>query len=212
MTKSVLVCFGDSWPEGAELGNGRRYGEILRDRMGFDQFYNYGSAGASNEDMAYQMQAFLRDHWYLGHEITALFFLTNPARTAHWPRFFNWNHDLAQTREIVQHFHRAEHEVMRSSLTVSALQHWSDAHAIRDFYFAGWVRYATWLPGVDVSRIWRAGAETCADWFGASDHNGECLINVENNPYIRPNRAHPNQLGHDLIADKLEAWIRTRPA
>ena len=36
MIQRVLVCFGDSWPEGAELGNGLRYGEILRDRMAFD--------------------------------------------------------------------------------------------------------------------------------------------------------------------------------
>lgn len=207
MTQRVLVCFGDSWPEGAELGAGLRYGEILRDRMGFDQFYNYGSAGASNEDMCYQMQEFLRDHWREQDHITALFFLTNPARTAHWPRFYDWDHALLQTRQIFQHFHSPHHEVMRSSLAVSALQHWSDRHGIRDFYFAGWVRYPRWLAGVDVDRIWRAGQETCADWFGANDHNGECLINVENNPYIRPNRAHPNQLGHDLIADKLEPWI-----
>jgi hypothetical protein len=178
--------------------------------MEFDQFFNYGSAGASNEDMAYQMQAFLRDHWCPQSSVTALFFLTNPARTAHWPRFFEWDHDLQQTRQIIQHFHRAEHEVMRSSVTVSALQHWSDRHRIWDFYFAGWVRYAAWLPGIDIDRIWQGGQETCADWFGASDHNGECLINVANNLYIRPNRAHPNQLGHDLIADKLEAWISAR--
>ena len=36
---NILLTLGDSWPEGAELGNGRRYGEILRDIMGFDQFY-----------------------------------------------------------------------------------------------------------------------------------------------------------------------------
>lgn len=207
MIQRVLVCFGDSWPEGAELGDGLRYGEILRDRLQFDQFYNYGSAGASNEDMCYQMQEFLRDHWRQQDAVTAIFFLTNPARTAHWPRFYNWDHGLSQTRQIFQHFHSPHHEVMRSSLAVSALQHWSDRHDIRDFYFAGWVRYPTWLAGVDVDRIWQAGQETCADWFGANDHNGECLINVEHNPYIRPNRAHPNQLGHNLIADKLEPWI-----
>ena len=207
MTWRVLVCFGDSWPEGAELGSGLRSGEILRERMRFDQFHNYGSGGASNEDMCYQMQEFLRDHWREQDEVTAIFFLTNPARTAHWPRFFDWDHGLEQTKKIFQHFHTPEHEIMRSSMTVSALQHWSDRFGIRDYYFAGWVRYVEWLPGVDQSRIWRSGQETCADWFGASDHNGECLINVEHNVYIRPNRAHPNQLGHDLIADKLQPWI-----
>jgi lysophospholipase L1-like esterase len=85
---NILLTLGDSWPEGGELGNGRRYGEILQDTMGFDQFYNYGSGGAS-------------------------------------------------------------------------------------------------------------------------DHNGEHLINVQTNQYIRPNFAHPNQLGHELIAEKLQGWIQS---
>ena len=84
---------------------------------------------------------------------------------------------------------------------------WCKYHSIDDYYFAGWVRYNTWLPGVDTKRVWAQGQETVGDWFGASDHNGETLVNVENNPYIRPNRSHPNQLGHNLIADKLQAWI-----
>jgi len=33
---------------------------------------------------------------------------------------------------------------------------------------------------------------------------------VENNQYIRPNIAHPNQLGHDLIAGKLHGWIQAK--
>jgi lysophospholipase L1-like esterase len=34
------------------------------------------------------------------------------------------------------------------------------------------------------------------------------LTNVANNIYIKPNFAHPNQLGHQLIADRLASWIR----
>lgn len=206
----TLVCFGDSWPEGAELGNGLRYGEILRDRMSFDRFYNYGSGGASNEDMLYQLQDFISQHWQRKHTTVAVFFLTNPARTSHWPRFMQWDHALEQTRTIWMHFHREEHEIMRSSTTITALQTWCDHHGILDFYFAGWVRYQRWLPGVDTTRIWAAGRETAADWFGASKHNGEHLLDVGDNPYIRPNFAHPNQQGHYLIADQLQPWIEQR--
>lgn len=203
----VLITLGDSWPEGAELGNGLRYGELLRDNMQYDKFYNYGSGGASNEDMLYQLQHYITNNHSADQQVTAVFFLTNPARTAHFPRFMSWDSPNNQMKEVYVHFHRAEHEVMRSSATVSALQLWCRKLGIDDYYFSGWVRYPTWLPGVDTTKIWAQGAETAADWFGASSHNGEHLTNVENNPYIHPNFAHPNQLGHNLIADRLQAWI-----
>lgn len=206
----ILLTLGDSWPQGAELGSGRRYGEILQDVMGFDQLLNYGSGGASNEDMLYQLQKYLEIH-NSQDSVTAIFFLTNPARTAHFPRFLSWDNADTHSKQIYTHFHTREHEIMRSSMAVSALQKWCSAFNIRDFYFAGWVRYERWMPGVDLARIWAQGQETAADWFGASDHNGEHLINVENNQYIRPNFAHPNQLGHQLIADRLQHWIQATP-
>ena len=205
----VLLTLGDSWPEGAELGNGLRYGEILRDRMRYDEFYNYGSGGASNEDMLYQLQQYIANHHKVSKQVTAVFFLTNPARTAHFPRFMSWDSSVTQLKEVYLHFHRGEHEVIRSSATVSALQAWCANLGFNDYYFSGWVRYPTWLPGVDTNKIWARGTETAADWFGASTHNGEHLLDVGNNPYIRPNFAHPNQLGHNMIADRLEAWIQS---
>lgn len=205
--RKVLITFGDSWPEGGELGNGRRYGEILHEQFGYDEFYNYGSGGASNEDMLYQFQRYLNDHYQIDNQITAIFFLTNPARTAHFPRFWSWANSDDRLKELYTYFYRDGHETMRSSSTVSALQSWCKNFKINDYYFAGWVRYPTWLPGVDTSKIWAQGNETVADWFGATDHNGEHLLGVSDNIYIKPNFAHPNQLGHNLIAEKLAGWI-----
>jgi lysophospholipase L1-like esterase len=204
----VLITLGDSWPEGAELGNGRRYGELLHEQMPYDEFYNYGSGGASNEDMLYQLQRYIAEHHDNTKQVTAIFFLTNPARTAHFPRFFNWESTAdSKIKELYMHFHCQEHEVMRSSATVSALQAWCATLGFDDYYFSGWVRYPVWMPGVNTDKIWAQGNETAADWFGASKHNGEHLLDVGNNIYIRPNFAHPNQLGHQLIADRLISWI-----
>lgn len=205
----VLLTLGDSWPEGAELNFGdQRYGELIQTALGYDKFYNYGSGGASNEDMQYQLQRYIAESHEPGNRVTAVFFLTNPARTAHFPRWFSWDPPLDhKLKELYVHFHRREHEVMRSSATVSTLQTWCASLGFADYYFSGWVRYPTWLPGVDTSKIWAQGNETAADWFGASKHNGEHLLDVEDNVYIRPNFAHPNQLGHELIADRLIGWI-----
>lgn len=201
----VLATFGDSWPQGAELGSGRRYGEILAQDYNFDRFCNYGEGGASNEDMLYQLQRHYREVWSQDHQTTAIFFLTNPARTAHFPRFMSQTGE--HFREVFLHFHRDEHEIMRSSATVTALQQWCKLFAIEDYYFAGWNRYNVWLPGVNLDKIYAQGRETAADWFGATKHNGEHLLDVGDNIYIKPNFAHPNQLGHQLIANKLAVWI-----
>ena len=124
----------------------------------------------------------------------------------HWPA------DAKQfVKDFVLHFHTDDHTVMRSSTTISALQYWCQQHNIHDYYFSGWVNYPAWLPGVDLDKIWAEGNETAGDWFGATSHNGEHLTDVETNQYIRPNFAHPNQLGHQLIADKLAAWIHSAP-
>jgi hypothetical protein len=207
--QQILLTLGDSWPEGAELNSDdKRYGELIQDVLGYDKFYNYGSAGASNEDMMYQLQRYIAESYEPGNQVTAVFFLTNPARTAHFPRFFSWEADLnTKMKEVYLHFHRKEHEVMRSSTTVSALQACCANLGFDDYYFSGWVRYPVWLPGTNTNKIWAQGNETAADWFGASKHNGEHLLDVKDNRYIHPNFAHPNQSGHELIANKLTGWI-----
>lgn len=206
MTK-VLITFGDSWPEGAELGNGRRYGEILSQDYGFDEFYNYGTGGASVEDMLFQFQTHLSTAHKPEHQSTAIFFLTNPGRTAQWPKFMSKETSDADFKRVVLHLFDSKIEQMRINSAVSALQFWCQNLGIDDYYFAGWNRYENWLPGVNLDKVWAQGRETAADWFGASKHNGEHLLDVGDNPYIRPNFCHPNQLGHQLIADKLAAWI-----
>ena len=216
--KKILITLGDSWPQGGELATTEKpYGQLLEKMLNFDMFYNYGSAGASNEDMLYQLQDFIKNHHSQDCAITAVMFLTNPARTFHRPRFMSWDINTSWPADVQQmlkqeflHFHKPVHELMRSSATVSTLQYWCQHFNINDFYFAGWVKYPAWLPGVNTRKIWANGKETAADWFGAYAHNGEHLVDVESNPYITPNFAHPNQLGHQLIADKLSLWIDTK--
>ncbi len=205
--RKVLLTFGDSWPQGGELGPGRPYGEILKDIGSYDQLYNYGSAGASNEDMLYQFRQYLDNDRQVNDITTSVFFLTNPARTAHYPRFFDWDQSAVAFKELYMYFHRDGHDVLRSTTTIITLQTWCRHYQINDYYFAGWVRYNQWFEGVDLNKIWKQGQETASDWFGASDHNGEHLVNVQDNVYIRPNFAHPNQLGHQYIAEKLHNWI-----
>lgn len=218
MTK-VLLTLGDSWPEGVELkSTDRCYGEILKQLLEFDEFYNYGQGGSSNEHMILQLQNYFEKHHRPDHQTTAVFFLTNPHRTAYFPldAGFNvhgherqtWNQEAKDVfMKNWLHFYSDKNAIMRNSITITALQQWCKLHNIDDYYFSGWIKYTQWLPMVNTDKIWAKGLETAADWFGATDHNGEHLLNVGNNLYIQPNHAHPNQMGHNLIADKLKTWI-----
>jgi hypothetical protein len=216
---TVLLTLGDSWPQGVELkSTEQRYGEILKQLLKFDEFYNYGQGGSSNEHMISQLQHYFETHHRPDHQTTAVFFLTNPHRTAYFPpdaglnvhghERQNWN---KEAKEVFMknwlHFYSDENSIMRSSITITALQQWCKLYNIDDYYFSGWIKYTQWLPMVNTDKIWAKGLETAADWFGAADHNGEHLLNVGNNAYIQPNHAHPNQMGHQLIADKLKTWI-----
>lgn len=219
---TTLLTFGDSWPQGVELEpHVPRYGEVLQKLLQIDKFYNYGQGGTSNEHMILQFQHYVNNHHQAGDRAIAVFFLTNPHRTAYFPvdagfnvyglERQNWNQEA---REVFiknwLHFYSDDVAMMRSSLAVVALQQWCKLHNIDDYYFSGWVKYTNWLPMVDLDKIWAQGQETAGDWFGAAGHNGEHLTDVENNPYIQPNFAHPNQLGHELIANKLAHWIRNK--
>jgi hypothetical protein len=211
----TLVTFGDSWPQGGELKEDLGqypYGRQLADQYGYN-FKNYGSPGASIEDMVLQLVESKLEN------ATAIFFLTNPARSMHWPLGMSWLHNSKErshwpsdaqdfVKTLKLHFHDDNKDNVRANMAVITLQQMCKTLNIDDYYFAGWIRQTDWLPGVNTDKIYKGGNETAADWIGATDHNGEHLLGVQDNEYIRPNFAHPNHKGHALIAKKLAEWIK----
>ena len=204
-----LATFGDSWPAGAELkDSNKRYGLLLQPRLECDEFWVNAVGGTSNEHMIQQLLEFVelkKDN----DEAIGIFHLTNPARSLYWPSGMSWhdiqNNDFFKTTFL--HFH--ESDWLRNNIAIMTLQCLCKHYGIQDYYFSGWVRYETWMPGIDTSKIYKQGKETAADWFGATSYNGEHMLDAGNNQYIKPNLTHPNELGHELIADKLEKWIKT---
>jgi hypothetical protein len=214
-----LVTFGDSWPQGAEMPGSDdskpTYGRLIAEKTNAE-FYNYGLGGTSQEALVTQLEDFVANHYKANEKTIAIFFLTNPARSHYWPKNMSWNWESDERKhwpmdarntikELIVHFH--DHDAYRSSLAISACQTWCKQLGIDDYYFAGWNRQTEWMPFVNTDKIWKAGNETAADWFGATKHNGEHLLDVQDNKYIKPNFAHPNELGHELIANQLYNWI-----
>jgi hypothetical protein len=76
---------------------------------------------------------------------------------------------------------------------------------IQDYYISGWSDMDLNLPGVDTTKIYEY---SCAQLFGYKD-----MIDYLNNyqkwaptRYVRV-CGHPNELGHELIAQVLYTWI-----
>ena len=78
-------------------------------------------------------------------------------------------------------------------------------YSIQDFYLPGWQSFNLW-PEVNLDKIYKQGKQSFYELFGLED-----LIQIveknRSNVYIRPNLTHPNQFGHQLIADTAYEFI-----
>jgi len=76
--------------------------------------------------------------------------------------------------------------------TIIALQTMCRHYRIKDYYVAGWQLVNFW-PTVDTTKIYKNGIVNCMDLIKGHKAEG----------------GHPNQQGHQLIADALYEWIKT---
>lgn len=212
---SKLVTFGDSWAYGTELPDGSRtFGQLLADRWDCE-FRNYAQDGASNDHMLWQLQKYHQDHGSATQTL-AVFFITSPWRSCvidydgNPVAIYPWADQSLGDRNYYyfKYFHTPEQERFRFQSTVAALQRTSERLGLQDYYIVGWSDCDFQHPGIDQDRIYAAGQKTCADLFGAPSQHEFSL--ASDNPYVYPNQNHPNQKGHELIAEVLHEWINSR--
>ena len=96
-----------------------------------------------------------------------------------------------------KYFHSQELTEVTVNTNLVALQSICQQYKIADFYIPGWEKFDTWSE-VNQSKIHTI---SCGDVI-----NFDVDI-LDTNPYIYPNISHPNQLGHQKIADLLYKWI-----
>jgi hypothetical protein len=208
---SALLIFGDSWPSGQELVPGEQpYGELLYSRIGCDCVKTFSKPATSIPHLVLQLNSALEQN-VAGSK--AVFFLTGVDRELIWvdaeptelcpsaPKDVYW-YATYNSPELTQY---------RINTTLIALQSMCKKNNIQDYYVWGWDTVELW-PSVDASKFYHT---TVADEFvpntplppGVVDK----LTHISNtkNPYIWPKMCHPNQLGHQLIADILAKWICT---
>ena len=215
--------FGDSWAQGSELRPGEKtFGQLVSMQLGFDYFTNYSEPSASISHLIVQLKNFLINTSAVGKDpskFIALFFLTTQDRSMNnvdgeWIFYSGGDYGISDDRQRAfaeasskyywKYFHNRPQQDIITNVTILSLQSICAHHGIQDFYLAGWEQFNLW-PEVSSSKIYKDGKIHCGNLFGI-DINQETLSRADKGPYLNPG-GHPNQKGHQLIADQLVEWI-----
>lgn len=208
MSRSKLVSFGDSWAAG--FGVESSYSKILADLLERDHV-NMAQAATSNEHMLLQLNDYVTN--YDVRDSIAIFFLTSPHRCLFYDHgkpveVYPWADDSKgiQSYAYFKYLHSHEIEHFRLNQTVLALQKICDYHSIDHYYISGWHRLDLNWPGINIDKIYSHGQVTAADWIGAKTLGD--MIDWKDCENVIANDCHPNQQGHQLIAESLYQWIK----
>jgi hypothetical protein len=208
-----LLIFGDSWAAGSELSVGQQtFGKLLAGKLN-RQYLNFAIASSAIPNLVTQIK----------HAVSAadtgrmaIFFLSSPDRDFIYDQQGNHQQiyasdDTEINRWWYRHVYSEHLAEFRINTVLLALRQICEIHDIDDRYIWGWEKVDLW-PEIDHSRFFERGAKTCLDLFDDVRHHG--INDYANNPqnlYVSPNICHPNQLGHEKIADALYEWIEKCP-
>ena len=223
MVKKRLISFGDSWAQGSELlPKEKTFGELLSEQLGCIEFSNYAVPASSINHLIIQLKSHLHRLLAMGLDPSdwmAIFFLTdhNRGATAHNGQWIFQNAaggfgELAVDRQLVdqvntaywKYIHSPELSTLTANSTILALQRICQTHGIDDYYVAGWQTLDLW-PEVDVDKFYQGGKVSCGRLIGMQSDIPSSYVNRQN--LNQSPGGHPNQLGHQIIADSLYKWI-----
>lgn len=221
---NLIVC-GDSWSNGAELKeHEQNFGSIIAQRLDAT-LYNQSVDASSIPHLIIQLRTAIQQ-CDLTQPTKALFFLTSPDRDLIWsdvlPRGtgFIKTHPPPHSKmeEILlnpndplhEHWYRKYYSKdlanFRCNSSILALQTMCQHHNIQDYYIWGWSKFDLW-PEINKSKFFNNAATTVFQLFTNDPTVLPSPVFNASCKYIWPNGSHPNQLGHELIANTLCPWI-----
>jgi len=202
----TLVTFGDSWPAGAELQNGEQtFGQLLANRFDCD-FVNYAESATAIDNLIFQLDNYIKSSKI--DNTIAVFFLTDMSRAVVYKdKKLCQVQPLYEDQWYLQYMYSEELSAFRANIAMLALQRMCAEAGIEDRYVMGWTRFPIMFSGINLNKIYDKGRTTCLNLFGGADGDTNYIYHKDNH-YIRPNQDHPNQTGHQCIADNLYEWIK----
>ena len=209
---SRLVVFGDSWPYGAELKAGEKtFGELLHEKLGTDSFVNCSQEGTSIDHLVVQLEQYMSQA-DVGTDI-AVFFISNPIRymihkEGNWDTIRPTGDKSMNTRFYYEYLQSDELDNHRANTCILALQNMCrySTTIVKDIYLEGWSAIDWSYPSINKQKFLPKSA---LQMFEANMNNQTNeLVKNQKNPFIYPNKYHPNQKGHTLIAEELYKFAK----
>lgn len=208
---TTLAVFGCSWAVGEEVLPLSTFGAKLATKLNATDYINLGISASSNSRSVLQLIEYVNSTDAPIENSIAVFLITTPGRECvipqldpRWPnRVINITslQTDALTQSWITHFSSIPNQNFILHKNILSMQAICQQQNIRDYYIAGWSDIDFKLPGIDTTKIYH---KSCVQLFGYK--NQDDFLNNPPNQYVEKGR-HPNELGHELIAQTLYNWI-----
>ena len=206
-----LLFFGDSWPHGDGLENGKQpFPSLVAEKLNCAS-HNYSQSSSSIAHLVHQLRYAVHHSKTTGKlsytindgTCNAIFFLTSPLRDLvftngkckelhpHNPQDLDWYAKYSSD----------ELHTYRTNTTILALQSLCDFYRIQSYYIWGWDKVDLW-PEIDQTNFFHC----CAAELFTDCYTNFLDLKNSNNKYLDIS-GHPNQMGHQLIADNLSKFL-----
>ena len=212
-SRSRILIFGDSWPFGAELDltKEKPYGTLIAEYMNWPMS-NYSKPATSIDHLPLQLLTAQSKELSL-KGCKALFTLTSPSRSMYYEdneyKEIHLNNGDVISKNYYAYQWSNEMEKYKINLVMLSLQTMCKTLGIKDYYVCGLEPMDFIYPGIDLSKIYDEGRSSLTMLLGVARETPiREFYQIKPNEYIWPNtNNHPNQQGHQLIAEKLQSWI-----
>jgi hypothetical protein len=227
MTQSVLLGFGDSWAWGSGLDtvkNGEPYIKLLAKKLNIS-CDNRACPSTGVPHLIIQLTNFIKTKQYSkDYQYTAVFFISAMERDI----LIDDNGTVMEMQPLDEKFADYYKKIYTDNLAsfrlntnLLTLQKLCEYHDINDYYIFGWQTPTMW-PEINLNKFYKQGTHSVCDVFLEDDTEAkernrrdiDYLKHWKQNPYMFPTvgrwsgGGHPNQLGHEKIAEILENWIK----
>ena len=143
----------------------------------------------------------------------AVFFISNPIRymihkEGNWDTIRPTGDKSMNTRFYYEYLQSDELDNHRANTSILALQAMCrySTTIIKDIYLEGWSAIDWSYPSINKQKFLPKSA---LQMFEANMNNQTNeLVKNQRNPFIYPNKYHPNQKGHTLIAEELYKFAK----
>ena len=204
-----LAVFGDSWPVGTELASHElAFGDLLHEKLNTNNFFNCAEQGSTIDSLVIQLHDFMKKKI---EDCICVFFITNPARYLYFEnnkaKILRPTGDKsALTKFYYGEVQSDELDYHKANISILALQRMCKQKGYRDYYMEGWTNIDWKYHGIDETKFL---PQSAVKMFGAKTNDKTLeLTKFQDNEYIKPNKYHPNQRGHELIAKNLHEFIK----